>query len=502
MTLALPAGAVTARPAAEPGPTRRPLLLVVTGFLLLQLAWLITTPPYGGIDEFDHAYRAAAVAHGEWVAPASAATRGTGAIVAAPRDVVEAAGPQCSARRYTTDADCQPGEDLGDGLVAVPSGAGRYNPAFYAVAGFAALPFDGYAALYAMRAATIMLCAVLFAAATWSLLRWSRGPVPLLGLLLATTPVFVYSTSIVAPNGVEMTAGLATWTGLWGLLTQGRHRGGHLAVAVAGACVLATVRSLGPLWLALILLAVVAGAGTRAQVRSLLRWRPAQLGAVAVAVTTAASCVWILSMRSLVIGKDGPAVAPSWGEKLGAATESLFVWVLQSVAAFPTRAEPAPVAVYACAVTAFVGLLLGAIRYGERRQTLVAGGVAVAGLLIPFLITVATVSSYGVAFQGRYALPLTVGVPLLAAVAVDRRRPRLRRPARVLVPALTLLAVAHVWSVAAVVQLQRSHSPLAGTTHWLTPETWLVTLVAGAGMAALSAAVWLRASSPHQGALT
>ena len=46
------------------GPRTSPLLLVV-GALLTQAAWLLSVPAFRGVDEFDHVYRAAAVARGE-----------------------------------------------------------------------------------------------------------------------------------------------------------------------------------------------------------------------------------------------------------------------------------------------------------------------------------------------------------------------------------------------------------------------------------------------------
>ena len=49
-------------------------------------------PPFAGIDEFDHAYRAAAAARGQWAIDPVDATRGTGAWL-------ERAAPTSSRRR-------------------------------------------------------------------------------------------------------------------------------------------------------------------------------------------------------------------------------------------------------------------------------------------------------------------------------------------------------------------------------------------------------------------
>lgn len=477
---------------------RRPLLLMMAGFVLIQVAWVFAVPPYGGTDEFDHAYRAAAVARGEWVAPAVDATRGTGAFLKVPDDIVAAAGPQCRALEYTTAADCESSGDRGDGLVAVASGAGRYHPAFYAAVGSVALPFEGHAALYAMRAATAALSALLLAAGVWSLLRWSSGPWPLLGLVVGLTPVLLFSTSVVAPNGVEMTAAVAAWTGTWGLVNDDFAHRGHLLSAVLGACVLVTTRSLGPLWLGLLLLAVLAASGgavfVRGRIAQLARDSWVMVAGLVVVGVTLASCAWILSMRSLAVGGGGVAADTGWGDGLYHAGVSLPLWVLQSVAAFPHRDQPAPVVVYVAALTLLVGLAAMAARRGRRRVLVIAATVAVVGLVIPFAITLATYADFGLAYQGRYTLPLTIGLPLLLGVAIDGRV-RLSQPLRLLVPVAALLAIAHAVSVGGVLSKQRVVSPLTGSPHWPLPPTWSVSVLAALGTVLLCWAVWCRMST-------
>jgi len=65
------------------------------GLFLLQAAWVVAMPPFAAMDEWDHAYRAAAVAHGQLAATPTDATTGTGAFVRVPTDIVEAAQHEC-----------------------------------------------------------------------------------------------------------------------------------------------------------------------------------------------------------------------------------------------------------------------------------------------------------------------------------------------------------------------------------------------------------------------
>ena len=58
---------------------------------------------------------------------------------------------------------------------------------------------------------------------------------------------------------------------------------------------------------------------------------------------------------------------------------------------------------------------------------------ATAGLALPFASTVSSYDSVGAAWQGRYGLPLAMGIVLLAAYALDRSGRDLRPQAGIVV---------------------------------------------------------------------
>ena len=78
------------------------------GTLLMQAAWWLALPPFRGTDEFDHAYRAAAVAGGQWRPSGEIAAHGRGELVTVPRSLVSAAEPVCSSYPYTGHDNCHP----------------------------------------------------------------------------------------------------------------------------------------------------------------------------------------------------------------------------------------------------------------------------------------------------------------------------------------------------------------------------------------------------------
>lgn len=445
-------------------------LLVFVGALLLQAAWILAVPPFRGIDEFDHAYRAAAVAQGEWIAHPAAGD----AMVMVPLHIIDAANPVCASMPYTGLEDCAAQTLLPDGRGAVVSGAARYNPVFYWLIGTLADPFTGYTALYVMRIVTAILCAAFLGMAAAAAAISSRAGWALVGPLVAATPVAIYSGSIAAPNGVEIGAAMLVWCALLGMsrgdLTASRQRT-LVWLSVIGALPLVTVRALGPLWLALLVLTVLMMVGGRQAINTCKRTpRTIMAASAIVLVGTLMAAAWTRSQNALQLrvgdGIDGDPVA--------GAVSQIPLWIFQSIAAFPTRNEQAPAVVYACSALVGLALVVSAFRYASNAQRMAIGlGIALT-IAVPFWITVTTWHEYGAAWQGRYTLPYSMGVLLIAAHALDVRGWRPRMLGFALLCGGVLLTIAQATSAVRVLLLERIYSPLAGTSAWWIPSPWLI----------------------------
>ncbi len=465
----------TTRTAVSPG---RAMLLGLCG---LFAVWVLVIPPFAGSDEHDHAYRAAAAARGQLFVDPVDATRGTGAFLKVPVDIVDAARSECQDLSYTKDHDCV-GTPAGDDQV-VASGAGRYHPLFYAVIGSAALPFDGSAALYAMRIATALLAAAFVAIAARAASTWARSRWPYLGIAVACTPVALYSSAVASPNGVEMMSALALWMSLIGLLVAPPEHIRRLAVfaGVSGA-VLATLRPLGPLWclvvFAGVLLAVRAEHG---RIRALLR-RPAVLGAAALVLVSAVqNTVWVVAVDALKLGVEKDLNTP-FGERVGAAAVQVPAWILQAIAAFPMRNDASHPAVYACYLILFVIVVFFGLRFGTTRARIAIALVVATVLLFPYVTTVQSWDTYRAAWQGRYGLPVAMGIVVIAAYALDRSGRDVRGPVRLTM--FLLFVVAQTLAPAHTLQLEARVSTQVDSSAWVQPSLLLTIVVA-----ALSAAL-------------
>lgn len=418
--------------------------LTFVGMSLVQLAWILGLPAFQGIDEFDHVFKAEAVAHGQLFPSGEVAQHGRGGIVAVPADVADAAGPVCRSYKYTGHDNCDAITTRSDGLVTIASAAATYNPVWYAVMGLAARPFSGAAADYAMRIAVSIVCALLCAWGAAVTRRWAHDGWPMLGYCLALTPVLVYSSSIASPNGIEYSGALLTWAAAIALARSERPTAALLPFAV-GSFALCTAHSTGVVWLAVIALAMLLLAPRQHWVGLAREHRRLVLGSLAAVGATVLACgSYVVLARTNAPDSNG---GESFAFDAARIAVQDFLWPFQAVAAFPMREQPAPPAVYAMWLLPLVTVLLMATRVADRRLRRAALLVLGVSIVLPTALTAATYSMMGTAWQGRYSLPLYVGLPLLAGAALTGKRLLRRVHAHVVMGLLagaTAIGLAHV----------------------------------------------------------
>ena len=451
--------------------------LWLIGILLMQAAWIITVPPFRGSDEFDHAFRAAAVADGEWYVD-EWAEDGRGLYVTAPTSLVEAARFQCESLPYTGRENCHPDVVANSETVQVASGAGLYHPLFYWIVGSVAQPFEGATALYAMRIATAVLCLVFFGVAAWAVSRLpSRWP--LAALTVAASPVLIYSTTIVAPNGPEMAAAMALWATLLSAARQPDARDVRvkLILAIPAAMTLSTLRMLGPLFVMLIVATVITYAPSSAR-RVVREHRGLITAAVAASAFAAAgSAVWVVANNQTEAppGETGGAV------DLG----HILMWNFQTIAAFPFRDQAGPLIVYPIYLGLVLALLVGGYargRWPARSALLLAMGTTIA---LPALLTLATMEGRGVIWQGRYALPYAIGTVILAGFAISHRP---TRPVTWRIAAPGAVAIG-VGVAACLIKIRTDEVSRGSGDLWLAPHPIVLIALLTAAVTALAAAV-------------
>jgi hypothetical protein len=456
----------------------------LVGILLLQAAWILAVPAYRGIDEFDHAYQAAAVVRGQWHATQPAA-HGRGSVVTIPGSIVRAASPVCRTYTYVGHDNCFPIARHPGDLVEVATAAAAYNPAYYLVAGTVARPFPGQGFDYAMRVFTAVVCALLLAWAAALTVSWTPSPWPRVALVVGLTPVFTFSTSLASPNGISYACAALLWSALVSVVTGARIRAAVVAAGTATGGFVVT-HATGLLWTPMI---VVAAALLVPWSRWREIWRSGRttmlpVGAV-VAVICAASAWWFRTMGTNSLptpARHGAAAHLPVGDL------PLYhvVWALETIAVFPTRSDPAPVGVYLLWIGVLAFVLVSAARRLLRREVAALALLGAFLVVVPTMLSIASYASEGWGWQGRYNLPLWLGVSTVAGLALARARAP--RPVTVLTLA-ACLAVALVLSVVHVAWSEATSGPVAPALS-TRPGMVLLAVLCLAGYAVI-ASTWV-----------
>jgi len=459
--------------------------------LIAEAVWIVTVPPFRGSDEVDHTYRAAGVATGQFHLSQGAA-HGRGVLVWVPTDIVIAAQRQCTALIYVGHDNCHPVATSGNRSLVATS-AGGYDPLFYLVIGTAAKPFHGAAADYAMLAATAILCALLLAVGVGTMTFAGTGRWTNLGVLAAITPEVLFSGAMPSPNGVEMGLAFILWAALLALVRRSEDpRRQRRLLVVAGTAVvpLTFIRLLGPMWIVLIVGAVVATIGWR-RAWDIVREHRGIVSTVAAA--TAVGVCWWAAWQ--VIASHTSGVQPDKDRVLWILAFNLPQYTMQMVGAFPWRDEPAPLGIYPLVFFVIVLMLVAAWRKGAtprvRRAVLL---IAVTSLLVPVVLSLVFMPSAGAIWQGRYEIPFVVGILPLCGLVLDEvgfapvEAPRLIALSSAFLVIAQLACVYHVEQL----ELHRVQS-VTDPAWWHPPGGVLAALMLGA-----CAAAWplLRSDAP------
>jgi hypothetical protein len=450
---------MTTRADTPTPPARGPALRWIgVGALLFALAalWSLAVPPMASPDEPSHVVRAAAVARGQLSgtpndAPQSTDRPGSGTLVRLPSDFAAAlALPNCFAFDRDQPADCQQDLPAAGPQTLVETFAGQYPPLYYALVGWPSLFLAAGPSIIAMRLVSAAISAALL---TWAAFRLSttRGNrAGLWGLGVALTPMCLFLAGTVNPAGFEISAAFAFWAACLVLVSRdGPVSTAALAQAVVSGALLINIRATGPVWaLGIVVVALVFA--PKGRWRELLRLPSARwLGAVAVVACLVA--VGWLGTHGSVVTTHG--LYPQYADLKTALLGILgagFGYLQNMIGDFGWLDAPAPPLTFVAWYLALGALLLPALAAVRPVRQRLALGLAIVGTAAaPVLLQLPTIVDSGLIWQGRYALPLAVGVPILAALVLrvdgTESGEGHRRTARALVPLLLVAHVAAFW---------------------------------------------------------
>jgi len=462
-----------------------PWRVFLTSFTLLfafMAIWSLATPLFASPDEPAHVARAVSLVRGGELLGHS--IRGANpAYTEVTIPALYAEGPTyagCYAFKDTVPASCNPALTAPDHNVVTRTYVGRYPPLYYAIVGLPSLFTVSTAGLYLMRIMSDLLGAIYLALAVMSVTAWSKNRLLFLGLIVAVTPMTVFLSSVVNPSGLEITAATCLWCSALILVTERSSDPptGLVAVVVAAATGLMLVRGLSPLWVALIVIVVACVAGRRALV-SISRSRAVRLSLLILVPTTLFAVVWIVAARALDLLPLGIPVGrdETRAHLLASIIGDTGFWIQQMIGLFGWLDTYSPLLTYLiwyAALSLFA--LLALVCYQRLRDLAALVLLILIVLIVPILITYEQAHHVGIDWQGRYILPMAVGIPLLSAVMVGRSDLLHNVQARL---ALVVCALVGIGQIGAFAQTLRRYAVgLAGPLDYLH-GSWRPPLGAG-----------------------
>lgn len=391
--------------------------------------WSLLSPSMSVPDEPAHVVKAASLWSGQLRGEAREVDTGNPAIpipmlmdlVVVPSSYAEVDGVAgCFAFKPLQPAACAPSVGGDRAPTEAMTSAGRYPPMFYAAVGWPAAIFGADIGVPLMRLTSAVISAALLAAAFAALRRVVRADVAFVAVAVAAVPMLHFLAGSVNPNGVEIAAAIAFWCAAFALVRcrldavpPGRALG---SIYVVSGIALVASRPLSPAFAVLVVVWSLLLAGWP-DVRRVVVDRTWWLLNVPIGAIAALSVVWVIVSDGLggMFGGRVPENQGVFAYLVGRVDD----YLLQAVALFGWMDNgPLPAVVYpwlaACVAIIALGLLFA--RRGWDALVLLA--LCVTGVMLPAVLQFPSAEASGVAWQGRYGLPVLVGIPILAVVVL------------------------------------------------------------------------------------
>lgn len=513
------------------GPGRRMRRAFACAFAVLfamLAAWAFSDPLMAGPDEPAHTVKAAGVAQGDLAGTPDPEVGGVRYVtVPAWADQVATLG-RCFAFKPAQAGDCAPAlDDESTELISSGTGAGTYNPVYYALVGWPSLFLRNEAGIIGMRLAASALTAAVLASGFAALAGRRRSTWSLLAGGLSMTPMVLFIGSHINVSGLEIAAGFAV--ACWFALLVEEDRRVSIATASWGvaitAALLANTRSVGPMWLAAIAVAMLLDRRIWPQ---LLRSRSFWGAFAALAAAGAFAAWWALSMGSDEVRDPGAGAGET---PFSRGAEFMLSKTLESAAGYigelGWRDAPLPPTLVAIWGGLMFALVVGAIIAGRSWPRIRVIALLLAFIALPALVQGASWNTHGYIWQSRYVLAVLLALLVCAGAALDDSVPPLhalpRGPlvARAVAGTVWILGVfAMAWNlrryVTGINEPGVAWSEMVTDPRWQPPGGWPLVLCLdavafGIGLVALlrwggrwtdaadAPAAWPRGAKPPRG---
>ena len=390
-------------------------------FAVMASCWAMASPLFASPDETSHVVKAAAVVRGEFrgdLTPTPLGGPGPITYVELPQPFDTVHAIPCHAfQPDVTPNQCPAFASPTHDPVRAGTYAGQYNPTYYLLVGWPSLAFPSSTGVILMRILSGLVSAALLAGAVLSLAEISRSRLAVMGAAAATTPMVLFLAGTVNPSGVEVTAGIAVWAALLAMVKSpdpellNRRM---VRLGVAGTLLL-NVRMLGPLWMFLIIAGVLL-VTPWPTLKAIVRERSAWICGGALAAASLAAAMWTLTTPT--VAGTGTSAHPELTFRVALAQVLTWTptWINEQIGRFGWLDTSPAVLTYLVWHVVIGFLAIAALLIGSRRDVVLIFALLLSFVAVPVVLQATQADEVGWAWQGRYQLPISVGLPILAAV--------------------------------------------------------------------------------------
>ncbi len=405
---------------------------LVALFLIPTAAWAISNPLLAVPDEPAHVTKAVSIWYGQFTGETP--KPGTGLRTYRLPAKWDLRTPCYAFHWDQGPTSCGPLMSADGHVTEVSSYAGSYPPLYYALVGWPGRLFASNAGIVLMRLVSALLCSAFLAGAVKALQQAISAAWALVGVLVAATPMTLFLSGSVNPNGFEICTATALWACLLALGRRAEVAGGGRArldgvdrnlligAVVAGTACAFTRPLSGPfVGVVVVLAATSVGWST---LRALARSRAVVIGLVALAglCLVALAFSWATGLFSgvnggtVIGGIPWPAATSHWSVVVGYTP----VYLQEMLGLFGWLDTPISNLVLYGWLGLVFALAAGSLLLSRLRQNLALALTVVATLAIPVVLQAPLNGSGSLVWQGRYILPIAVGIPLLAVLGIGR----------------------------------------------------------------------------------
>ncbi len=397
-----------------------PVLIAL--FLIPSSAWAISNPMFAVPDEPAHVTKAVATWYGQ--IGGRNTLPGTGLRTYRIPAYWAPVNPCFAFHADTRPNQCPPNLQGSHRVTDVSTPSGAYPPLYFVLVGWPSRLFADLTGIYLMRLVSALVCSMFLAAAVKALQQAVRPCLAVAGVLVATTPMALFLAGSVNPSGFEIATAIALWAHVLATARRAEHgmaaipRSLLIGLFVSGSAMALTRPLSGPFAGLIVVLGLLST--TWPTLVAMARSRRVQITVVGLAVVCVAALGMVyatgIASGKVVGGSAFPPAVDHWTFVLG----STPWYVQQMFGQFGwLDVPPSNLTLYVWLGLVFA-LIAGAVMLAKLRQSLALALTLVAMVAIPVFLQAPMTGSASLIWQGRYTLPVAVGIPLLALVNLDR----------------------------------------------------------------------------------